>query len=120
MIRFTLRVSVMTEWVIFFAALTALAATCFVVVAFFWLKNLRVSITRTLGETAGQHIHTAQRLNDSLAQIHKKQRVFEQQINALAKASARLQQELDDITSQIDFADIEVLQAPPSPDGTVH
>jgi hypothetical protein len=84
------------------AGTVAIAATAFVVMTLLWLKKLRETVFSLLGETAGQQIRTAQRLNERLALIEKRHRLYERQIDALASANARLQHELVEIAGDAD------------------
>lgn len=112
----------MNIWIFLIAAFAAIAATSFVVMAFLWLKKLRVAVTMALGETAHHHIRSVQRMNDDLAQIQKRQRALELHLHNLTKAHARLQQDFEDISSQIETMEPEEPPAmpPSSDDRTVH
>jgi predicted nucleic acid-binding Zn-ribbon protein len=57
-----------------------------------------------LSEAAGQQIRTTQRLNESIAQVQKQQDAYNHQIQVLAQAGMRLQQELSNVTNRLDSA----------------
>ncbi|MGB9151515.1 MAG: hypothetical protein WCD70_00315 [Alphaproteobacteria bacterium] len=96
-----------TEWIYLFAGAIALSAAGFVFVAVIWLRKLRETVSTALTEGAGQQIRTAQRLNQSIAQLQKQQDNYTQQINVLAQAGVRLQQELSSISNRLDNSPAE-------------
>ncbi len=97
----------MFYWLIVLAAVTALAATTFTVIAVLWLKKLRETVSVTLTESAGQQIRTAQRLSEALGQMQKQQRTYEQQLQNLAQANMRLRQDLTSVTSRLEHNERE-------------
>lgn len=109
----------MTAWTLLFAAAAAIAATAFVVLSFLWLRRLRTMVTASLGEATGQQLRTTRKVDESLAEIQKQQRAFQQQLQTLAKANLKLQQEVSAIVGQMGFAENEE-QAPRGPDRTIH
>ena len=90
------------EWMCLFAGAIALSAAGFVGVAVLWLRKLRDMVSTAQMEAAGQQVRTAQRLNESIAQLKKQQDGYTQQIHILAQAGMRLQQELSSISSRLD------------------
>ena len=90
------------ELIYLFAGATALSAVGFVCVAVLWLRKLRETVSSALAEAASQQIRTAQRLNDSIAEVKKQQDSYNRQINVLAQAGMRLQQELSNVTNRLD------------------
>lgn len=110
--------SMLVEWVLAFAAFTALAATGFVVVAVLWLKKLRETVSTTLGETAGQQIRTAQRLSEAIGQTQKQQQQHEQRLQTLLQANMRLRQDLSTIIARMETNERERQSQPD--DRTLH
>jgi len=96
------------EWMYLFAGAVSLSAFGFVCVAVFWLRKLRETVSVALSEAAGQQIRTTQRLNESIAQVQKQQDGYNHQIQVLAQAGMRLQQELSNVTNRLDSARPEV------------
>jgi chromosome segregation ATPase len=90
------------EWIYLFAGAIALSAVGFVCVAVIWLRKLRETVSFALTEAAGQQIRTAQRLGESIAQVQKQQDGYTQQINVLAQAGMRLQQELSNVSNRLE------------------
>jgi len=68
---------------------------------------LRETVSSALTEAAGQQIRTAQRLGESIAQLQKQQDGYNQQINVLAQAGMRLQQELSNVASRLENTQVE-------------
>jgi len=95
------------EWMYLFASITAVSSIGFIYVAVLWLRKLRDTVSRALTEAAGQQIRTTQRLNESIAQIQKQQDGYNHQIQVLAQAGIRLQQELSNVTSRLDTTQAE-------------
>ena len=98
------------EWLFLFAGATALSAVGFVVAAVFWLRKLRETVLASLSETAGQHIRTAQHLSESIAGLQKKQDNCSQQIQTLAQAGLRLQQEISSVSNRLSSTQTESLR----------
>jgi ribosomal 50S subunit-associated protein YjgA (DUF615 family) len=96
-----------SEWMYLFSGAVALSALGFVCVAVFWLRKLRDTVSTALSEAAGQQIRTAQRLNESIAQVQKQQDGYNRQIQILAQAGMRLQQELSSVTNRLDSTQAE-------------
>jgi DNA anti-recombination protein RmuC len=96
-----------SQWVILFAGATALSAVGFVFVAVLWLRKLRETLSNALAEAAGQQIRTTQRLNESIAEVQKQQDSYNRQINVLAQAGMRLQQELSNVSNRLDTSHAE-------------
>jgi biopolymer transport protein ExbB/TolQ len=90
------------EWIYLFAGAAMLSLVGFLFVVVTWLCRLRDTVSAALTEAAGQQIRTAQRMNESLAQVQKQQESYNQQIHVLAQAGLRLQQELSNVTSRLD------------------
>ena len=74
----------------------------FVAVSVFWLRKLRETVSSALTEAAGQQIRSTQRLNESISRLQKQQDTYNQQIQVLAQAGLRLQQEISTVTSRLD------------------
>ncbi len=92
----------MQDWIIAFAAVTAVSVTGFVVVAVLWLRKLRETVSTALAETANQQVRTAQRLGDALSHVQKQQQNYEQQLQNLAQAGLRLRQELVNVSARLE------------------
>ncbi|MDR3424030.1 MAG: hypothetical protein P4M13_02985 [Alphaproteobacteria bacterium] len=100
-----------SEWILLFAGATALSAIGFVCVAVIWLRKLRETVSLALSEAAGQQIRTAQRLSESVARLQKQQDGYTRQIQALAQANMRLQQELSTVTHRLDTTQSETIRS---------
>jgi chromosome segregation ATPase len=96
------------EWLVLFAGAVVLSAAGFVTIAVIWLRKLRETVGTALSEAAGQQIRTAQRLAEQVAQLQKQQDGYSQQINILAQAGMRLQQELSNVANRLENAQGEV------------
>jgi hypothetical protein len=96
------------DWLYLFAGATVLSAAGFVCVAVFWLRRLRETVSSALSEAAGQQVHTAKRISETIARLQKQQDSTNQQIQVLAQAGLRLQQELSSITNRLDNTQGEV------------
>ena len=90
------------EMIYLFAGATAFSAMGFVFVAVVWLRKLRDTVSGALAEAATQQIRTAQRMNESIAEVQKQQDNYNRQIHVLAQAGLRLQQELSNVTNRLD------------------
>jgi len=108
----------MQDWIIIFAAVTAVSATGFVVVAVLWLRRLRETVSTALAEAANQQVRTAQRLSDALAQVQKQQHNYEQQLQNLAQAGLRLRQEIVNVSSRLEHR--QQSESPVRGDQTLH
>ncbi len=108
----------MNEWVFFLAAVTALSATGFVVIAVLWMRKLRQTVSAALGEAALQQVRASQRFSEAVGQIQKRQRALEEQILALAQASAKLRQDVAVVASRVETSEREYRSLPL--DRTVH
>ena len=95
------------EWLYLFAGAIALSALGFVCVAVLWLRKLRDAVSSSMTEAAGQQILNAQRLGDTVARLQKQQDNYTKQINVLAQAGMRLQQELSTLSSRLDHSQEE-------------
>ena len=104
----------MQNLILAFAAVTALSATGFVVVAVLWLRKLRETVSQALTESASQQVHTAQRLGESIAQVQKQQRGYEQQLQTLAQANAQLRQGLVSVASQLQHGHTDAARVDPT------
>lgn len=93
----------MSIWVIAFAASTALACAGFVVVAVLWLKKLRDTLASALKETASQQLRTSQRFGETIAQMQRKQQLYEQRLQTLTEANIRMRQELNLVAGKIEI-----------------
>jgi len=108
----------MTQWVLFLAALTAIAATGFVLVAIMWLRKLRQTVATALSEAAHQQVRVAQRLSETVGQVQKQQRSLEQQMLGLAQTNVKLRQDITAIASRVELSERE--QRPLPLDRTLH
>lgn len=106
----------MQDWIVIFAAITAVSATGFVVVAVMWLRKLRETVSTSLAEAANQQVRTAQRLGDALAQVQKQQHNYDQQLQNLAQAGLRLRQEIVNVNARLESNQAEIIRG----DSTVH
>ncbi len=106
----------MSDWIILFAAVSCLSATGFVLVAVLWLRRLRESVSNALTEAARQQVHTARRLNETLEQVQKQQRGYEQQLQILSQANAQLRQGLVTVANRLEVSRTEAVRG----DQTVH
>ena len=106
----------MQDLFLIFAALTAVSATGFVVVAVLWLRKLRETVSSALAEAAGQQVRTAQRLGDALSQVQKQQRNYEQQLQALSQANTQLRQGLVTMATRLEHSQSDT----PRGDHTIH
>jgi DNA anti-recombination protein RmuC len=109
-------ISGLSNLMLAFAAVTSLSTTGFVVVAVMWLRRLRETMSNALTEAANQQVRTAQRMADSLAQVQKQQKNYEQQIQMLAQANAQLRQGLVNVATRLDNTTID----PNRNDHTLH
>ncbi|MDX2027493.1 MAG: hypothetical protein SFW62_02530 [Alphaproteobacteria bacterium] len=92
----------MLDWITLCAAVTAISATGFVVVAVMWLRKLRETVSVALAEAASQQVRTAQRLSEALAQVEKQQRGYEQQLQILSQANTQLRQGLANVATRLE------------------
>jgi hypothetical protein len=108
--------TVMLEWIVVLAAVSALSATGFIVVAVMWLCKLRETVSVTLAEAARQQVHTTQRLSDAIAHMQKQQRGQEQQLQILSQSNTQLRQGLVTVANRLDVSQTEAVRG----DQTVH
>ncbi len=106
----------MQEWLFTLVAITAFSASCFMVVAVMWLRKLRDTVSSSLAEAANQQVRTAQRLNETVAQVQKQQRGYEQQLQLLSQANTQLRQGLVSMATRLEHANPET----PRGDQTIH
>ena len=106
----------MLEWIAVLAAVSALSATGFVVVAVMWLRKLRETVSMALAETARQQVRTTQRLGDTIAQMQKQQRGYEQQLQILSQSNTQLRQGLVTVANRLEVTQMDA----PRGDQTVH
>jgi DNA anti-recombination protein RmuC len=90
------------EWLLIFAGAITLSAIGFVCVAVLWLRKLRETVATALAEAAGQQVRTNQRLNEAIAQVQKQQDGYARQVQILAEAGIRLQQEISSVANRIE------------------
>lgn len=95
----------MNAWAILFIASTVLAALGFVAVAVLWLKKLREALSIALGETAHQQVRTAQRFGETLAEMQRHQRLYEQRLQTLTEANIHMRQELNALAGKIELSE---------------
>lgn len=106
----------MQDWIVVFAAITAVSATGFVVVAVMWLRKLRETVSISLAEAANQQVRSAQRLGEALAQVQKQQSHYDQQLQNLAQAGLRLRQELVTVNERLENHQADIIRG----DSTLH
>jgi len=104
------------EYLYLFAGAITLSAIGFVCVAVIWLRKLRETLATALAEAAGQQIRNNQRVNDAISQVQKQQDSYARQVQVLAQAGMRLQQELSTVTHRLDNAQSDHARG----DQTVH
>lgn len=106
----------MQDWILIFAAITAISATGFVFVAVLWLRKLRESVSTALAEAASHQVRTAQRMSEAVAQVQKQQQGYDQQLQNLAQAGLRLRQELVNVNARLETHEADILRG----DSTMH
>ena len=94
----------MQEWLLALIAVTAFSVTGFMVMAVLWLRKLRETVASSLAEAANQQVRTAQRLSESLGQVQKQQRNYEQQLQLLSQANTQLRQGLVSMATRLEHA----------------
>ena len=95
----------MLVWVVAFAASTAMAAAVFVFLAMTWMRKMRETLSAALTDVASQQLKTAQRLGESIGQLQKQQRTYEQQLHNLAQAGMRMRQDIANVTHRLEHTD---------------
>ncbi|MDE1901412.1 MAG: hypothetical protein KGI37_07205 [Alphaproteobacteria bacterium] len=98
------QITMPSAWLYLFAGAVMLSAAGFVCVAVMWLRKLRETVGFALADAASQQIHANQRANDAIAQIQKQQDHYAHQIQVLAEAGIRLQQEISSVAHRVDTA----------------
>lgn len=106
----------MPDSIVIFAAVSAVSATGFIVVAALWLRRLRETVSAALTEAARQQVRTAQRLEETVAQVQKQQHGYEQQLQILSQANAQLRQGLVTVANRLEVSRAEAVRG----DQTVH
>lgn len=106
----------MPDLMLLFAGLSTLCAAGFIVVAVLWLRKLRETVASALAEAARQQLRTSQRLNETVAQVQKQQRGYEQQLQILSQANAQLKQGLVTVASRLDVSRSDAMRG----DQTLH
>jgi len=96
-----------SDWLFIFVGVTVLSAVGFVFVALLWLRRLRENVLNYLSETAGQQILTARRLDESISELQKQQENCAMQIQTLAHAGLRLQQEISNVSNRLSSVQTE-------------
>ncbi|MDE2029115.1 MAG: hypothetical protein KGI97_00975, partial [Alphaproteobacteria bacterium] len=99
------------EWLYLFAGAVTLSAVGFVFVAVTWLHRLRETVSVALAEAAGQQIRTSQRLGDAIAEVRKQQDSYARQLQVLAQAELRLQQEISSVSHRLDTTLTETVRS---------
>jgi DNA anti-recombination protein RmuC len=95
---------IVQEGLLALIAVTAFSAAGFMVVAVLWLRKLRDTVSSSLAEAANQQVRTAQRLGESLSQVQKQQRTYEQQLQLLSQANTQLRQGLVSMATRLEHA----------------
>ena len=106
----------MQDWLLVPVAVTAFCAAAFIVVAALWLRKLRATVSSALAEAANQQVRTAQRLGDTLAQVQKQQKNYEQQLHLLAQANTQLRQGLVNMATRLEHGPADATRG----DQTIH
>lgn len=104
----------MQDLLLTFAAITSISATGFVVVAVLWLRKLRESVATALAESANQQVLTAKRFAETLADVQKQQRQFDQQLNVLTQSNSQLRQGLVNVATQLQHGLPDAQRAEPT------
>ena len=104
----------MQELVLAFAAITGLSATAFVVIGAVWLRKLRETVSKAFAESAHQQVETAKRFAESIAQVQKQQRNYEQQLQNLAQANTQLRQGLVTVATQLQHGQVDAARIEPT------
>jgi chromosome segregation ATPase len=104
----------MQDLVLAFAAITGLSAAGFAIVAVLWLRKLRETVSQALAESTGQQVQTAQRFSETVAQLQKRQRGYEQQLQNLAQANSQLRQGLVNMASQLQNGQADAARVDPT------
>jgi DNA anti-recombination protein RmuC len=107
---------IVQEGLLALIGVTAFSAAGFMVVAVLWLRKLRDTVSSSLAEAANQQVRTAQRMNDSLAQVQKQQRNYEQQLQLLSQANTQLRQGLVSMATRLEHASSDSVRG----DQTIH
>ena len=104
----------MQDIILSFAAITAISVTGFVLVAVLWLRKLRDSVSTALTESANQQVLTAKRFAESLAEVQKQQRHFEQQVHQLVQSNSQLRQGLVNVATQLQHGQPDAQRVEPT------
>lgn len=105
---------VMQDVILDFAAVTALSAAGFVVVAALWLRKLRESVSTALTEAANRQVQAAQRYSEALAEVQKQQSACEQRLQVLEQANFQLRQGLVSVAAQLQHGQVDALRVDPT------
>jgi DNA anti-recombination protein RmuC len=90
-------------------ALVSLGTTIgVVVVAAHFVKKQRLSLVRSLNESAKQHLGTAQQLANAIETMQRQQRQHEQQLQNVAQATLRLRQDVVTLNKRVEREQSEV------------
>ncbi len=89
------------DWIYFLITAISLSTTALVCFAVLWLRKLRDNVSAALSEAAKQQIYSVKRMSEAIAQLQKQQDNYTRQINALAQAGLRLQQELSNVSTRL-------------------
>ena len=106
----------MQDLIIILGSITASSFAIFVVIAILWLRKWRENVVNAMAETANQNIRTAQRLSESIAQLQKQQRSYEDQLLALSQSNVQLRQGLVNVATRLDHSQADGTRG----DHTVH
>lgn len=106
----------MKDLIIILGSITAVSISGLVVIAAVWLRKWREIVISNMAEMANQNIRTAQRLGDTIAQLQKQQRTYEDQLQVLSQANAQLRQGLVNVATRLDNSQTELSRG----DHTVH
>ena len=104
----------MQELILGFAAVTAVSAVGFVVIAALWLRKMRDSMSAALTESANRQVQTAQRFSEAIAQVQKQQRSYEQQLQILEQANSQLRQGLVTVATQLQHGQVDATRVEPT------
>lgn len=102
------------DWYIVGVAISLFSLTGFVVIGILWLRKLREAVGQALAETTAQQLRTSQRLNQEIENLRQRQVIYDQQIQTLAQAGLRLQQEIVNVATKIDASAAAQSSQPPT------
>jgi Flp pilus assembly protein TadB len=85
------------------ASVSALSAVGFAFVCLLWMRTLKERVAVALREAARQQITTSQRMAETLAEIQKQQKGYQQQLVDLYQAHKNLRDGLVTVANRVDI-----------------